>query len=362
MFDVIIIGAGVIGLAVAAKLGSSGRAVLVLERHGRILAETSSRNSEVVHAGFYYPSGSIKAWTCLRGRRLLVKRCEDRGIPWLPCGKAVVAQTEDELATLQGLLQRGEDNGVDGLRLIGVGELAEIEPFVSGIGALWSPGSAIIDSHRLGLSLRAEAEDHGVTFSLGARVVDADRGQSCWQLAVEQAGMTFTVEGLAVVNAAGLGQDEVSRFVGLREWPQTLVKGCWYNVRNAPPVRTLVYPVGSADRLGLGIHGCLDLSLALRLGPDARPASGPNDLDVSGDEGSFFDAGRKFFPWLRREDLSPGLAGLRPKLAGAAFRDFVVDDGSARGLPGWITLAGIESPGLTAALALAEDVETLLRG
>lgn len=373
-YEVVVVGAGVVGLACAARLAARwpGR-VLVLERHDGICRGGSSRNSEVVHAGIYYPPGSLKARTCVRGREQLVARCRDRGIGLRECGKVIVGDAQDGEA-LGELARRATANGVE-VRLVDADELDTLEPGTQGAMALWSPMSAVVDSHAFAASLDAEARSHGADVVFGAEVVGVDLAEG-FRLAVSTSDGLVSVRTARVVNAAGLGQDALSSLVmdvDAAGYRQHLVRGCWWAIapRHRGRVTRLVYPVGRADDPGLGIHGCIDVGGGMRLGPDAV-ALGRSDevlgatdqadaLRVPEDRGAvFLAAGQRLFPWLTAGDLTPDMAGLRPKLAPDGWADFVVAEESARGLPGWVTLAGIESPGLTASTALAEEVDALL--
>ncbi len=357
--DVCVVGAGVVGLACAAALARSGRDVWILERHDGICAETSSRNSEVVHAGLYYEPGSNKALTCARGRALLYARCERLGIPARRTGKVVVAVEEDELPRLEAMVPRAEANGATGTRIVAAAELARLEPGTRGLAALWSPDSGIVDSHRFAASLRAEAEAHGATAVFRAEVDGVDVLPDGYALRVGEDAIRCR----SVVNAAGLGQARLSAAVGITDHPLRPVKGTWFAIsaRHRGRVQRLVYPVRRPGNVGLGIHGCIDVGGGLRLGPDSEDIAGP-PFDLNPDPGKhalFYAAGRRLFPWLEERDLTPDMAGVRATPTGAV-RDFVIAEESARGLPGWVTLAGIESPGLTAAMAIAERVSDSL--
>jgi L-2-hydroxyglutarate oxidase LhgO len=372
-FDVVIVGAGVVGLACAARLAAARRSVLVLERHDGICRETSSRNSEVVHAGIYYPPGSRKARTCVAGRRALVERCERHGIDAPRIGKLIVATDPSQLGELNQLKERSVANGLvepdEALEFLDGPALRRREPDVAGIAALWSPSTGIVDSHRFAASLLAEAHAHGATVAFRS-VLDAVEPPSRPGLPYGLLAAGARITARAVVNAAGLGQDPVSRLAGVdvdaagyRQFP---CKGDWFSIapRHRGRVRSLVYPVGKAHGAGLGVHLTLDTAGGMRLGPDATYVEGPPfDLAVDpGKAAAFLEAGRLLLPFLEEGDVQPELAGIRPKLSppGGPFRDFVVAEESARGLPGWVTLAGIESPGLTAAMALADEVASLL--
>lgn len=357
--DVCVIGAGVVGLACAAALARAGRDVWLLERRDGICRETSSRNSEVVHAGLYYPAGSLKALACVRGRDLLYARCERLGIPAVRTGKLVVAVERDEVATLEAMLLRARACGVTGLEIVDSAGIARLEPGTAGVAALWSPDSGIVDSHRFAASLRAEAERGGATVAFKSAVQAIDVEPWGYSLRVGDA----TVGCSAVVNAAGLGQAEVSSMVGIDDHPLRPVKGTWFSIsaRHRDRVRRLVYPTRRPGDVGLGVHLCIDVGGGLRLGPDTEDVDGP-PFDLTPDESkrsTFFAAGRRILPWLEERDLQPDMAGVRATPTGDV-RDFVIEEEAARGLPGWVTLAGIESPGLTAALAIAERVSALL--
>jgi len=370
-FDVTVVGAGVIGLAVAARLSRSGRTVLVIERHDGICRESSSRNSEVVHAGLYYPQGSLKARSCVAGRLALYERCDRLGIAAPRVGKYIVAINEDEIPKLEDLARRGHDNGVDDLVLLDEAGLRAAEAQVAGIAALWSPSSGIVDSHAYAASFQAEAESRGAELVFHTEVVAAEPSQGGYRLATQLGdGSTYSVTSRAVVNAAGLFQDRLSERVGLdvdsAGYRQHPCKGDYFSIapRHRGRVKSLVYPVGGAAGSGLGVHLCLDIGGGMRLGPDANYIDGPPyslAVDASSRD-AFHAAGVALLPWLERNDLQPDLAGVRAKLRppGGSFRDFVVQEESARGLPLWVTLAGIESPGLTAASSLADEVYELL--
>jgi len=365
--SVVIVGAGIVGLAVAARLARRfGDRVLLLERHDGICREASSRNSEVIHAGIYYPEGSLKATSCGRGRELLYRRCAARDVPHVRSGKLIVASADDERPGLEELLAKGRGNGVPGLRIVETRELRSMEPEVAGVAALWSPESGYVDSHQYAESFLRELLDHGGAAVFRADVVGADQRGGSYRLDVRMGDAVHGIDASHVVNAAGLGQDAVSALVGidvdaagLRTFP---CRGCWWTIapRHRGRVRALIYPVGRAEDAGLGIHLCLDVGGGLRLGPDFVFG---DDLDVPVERKALFlEAGRRLFPWLEDADLTPDMAGVRAKLVPrpGMWRDFVVREESGRGLPGWITLAGIESPGLTSAAALAEDVDALV--
>lgn len=366
--EVLVVGAGILGLACGAALARRGRRVIVIERHGRILQETSSRNSGVVHAGLYYPEGSLKATLCVEGRERLYARCARLGIGHRVPGKLVVATSDEERPVLEALRARGAANGAPGLEILEAAEVRRREPSVRARAALWSPRTGIIDAHALGLSYQAELEAHGGTVLLrtALEAVEARPGGGL-RVAVRDAdGAPAAVTAEALVNAAGLASDRVAALAGLdvdalgyRIHP---CKGDYFAVAPGAPlhVRGMVYPV--PDAAGLGVHATPDLGGRLRLGPDATYVEAPRyDVDPAKAE-RFAEAASRYLPGLRSAWLSPDGAGVRPKLAGPGdgFRDFVVAEEGLHGVPGLVNLIGIESPGLTAAPALAERVAGLL--
>ena len=366
--DVAIVGGGVVGLACAAALARAGREVLLLERREGLAQETSSRNSEVIHAGLYYPTGSLKAELCREGREALYARSARLRIPHRALGKLVVARDEGELPALERLRALGAANGAPGLELLDAKALAAREPAVRGAAALWSPATGIVDSAALCASYAAEAEAHGARLLLRTEVV---------ALACTRAGWSVEVAGPdgergralcgAVVNAAGLASDAVAALAGLdvdaRGYRLHPCKGDYFALARSAPLSlsTLVYPLPHGA--GLGVHATLDLAGRIRFGPDAEYVERVDYAVDPSKAARFAEAARRFLPGLRAEGLSPDQAGVRPKLAGpgVAFRDFVVAEESAAGLPGLVSCIGIESPGLTAAPAIAERVAALLR-
>lgn len=365
--DVLVVGAGVLGLACGAELAGRGRSVLVLERHSGPGRETSSRNSEVVHAGLYYPPDSMKARYCVEGRRLLYERCAREGVPHRRLGKLIVATGPDEIPRLEEIRARGTCNGAGDLEVIDGRELARLEPRVRAVAALRSPESGVVDGHALMSSYQAELESRGSTLICRTRVVGLERGRATWRADTEsEDGERFSVEVGAVVNAAGLESDAIAALAGLdvdglgyRLHP---CKGDYFAV--APGLGTLtrhlVYPVPVPG--GLGIHVTPDLGGRYRLGPDVEWVDAPRyDVDPAKAD-RFASAVGRYLPELTAADLAPDFAGVRPKLQrpGEAFRDFVVEEASGHGAPGLVNLIGIESPGLTAAGAIAREVARLI--
>jgi L-2-hydroxyglutarate oxidase LhgO len=364
-----VIGGGVIGLAAAAALARAGRSVLLLERREALARETTARNSEVIHSGIYYPAGSLKAQLCVEGRERLYARCAREGIPHRRLGKWIVAVEDAELAQLEALRARGTANGAPGLRLLHAQEIARGEPALRAVAALESPETGIVDAHALCLSLAAEAEAHGAVIALHGEALAIERAGAGYRVATRGAdGERAAIACAGVVNAGGLAADAVAASAGLdveaRGYRLFPCKGDYFSL--APGVRVavsrLIYPVPAGP--GLGVHVTLDLGGRMRFGPDAEYVSAPRyDVDA-GKAAQFAAAVSRYLPGMRAEWLAPDYAGVRPKLAGpgVAFRDFVVQEESQAGLPGFVNLIGIESPGLTAALAIGERVRALLAG
>jgi L-2-hydroxyglutarate oxidase LhgO len=363
--DCAVIGAGVVGIAIARALALAGREVLVLEAAEAIGAHTSSRNSEVIHAGLYYPPGSLKARLCVAGRAALYAYCEERGVPFRRIGKIVVATDESELPAVRSYAEKGAANGVDDLHWLSRDELAEMEPAVACIAGFHSPSTGIVDSHALMLALQGDAENAGATFVFHAPVVAA---------AVRNDGIELTVGGAepmtlacrAVINAAGLCAPDVARaFAGLpgaQVPPRYYAKAHYYTLAGANPFRRLVYPL--ASHAHLGIHVTIDLGGRARFGPDVSWIDG---VDYGFDESRaplFYAAIRRYWPALPDGALQPGYTGIRPKISGPdePAADFRIDGPRAHGVPGLVNLFGIESPGLTACLALGAHVRDLLGG
>lgn len=343
--DAAVIGGGIVGLACAAEVARRGKTVVLLERHRRLGTETTSRNSEVIHAGLYYPPGSLKATTCVRGAELLYAWCAARGVPHARCGKLVVAVEEGEVEALTKLARNAAENGAR-VELVGAARARELEPDVRCVAALRSPNTGIVDSHALVASVAAEVAERGGVVAAGRRLIAAEERGDGWKLTFSVGEGTDELVAGRVVNAAGLFADRVAGLFGVAA-TQTFMKGSYFRVRRRL-VRSLVYPMPPPDG-SLGIHATVDLAGGVRLGPDATRAAAPDDYDVAdARRGAFFAAGARYLPGLREDDLSPDLAGIRPKITGG---DFVL-----RAERGAVHLLGIESPGLTASLALAERV------
>lgn len=360
--DCVVVGAGVVGLAVARALQLKGREVLVLEAESAIGTGISSRNSEVIHAGIYYPKDSLMARLCVAGRRALYDYARERGIPHKACGKLIVATSEAETATLSGIKARAEANGVEGMALLNARDAEALEPALACHAALLSPTTGIVDSHAFMLALQGDAENAGALFAFNAPV----RGGE-----VTDEGIVLDVEGDApmhlharlVINAAGLFAPKLARAIA--GMPQALVpeayfaKGNYFTLPGRAPFSHLIYPVPVPG--GLGVHLTLDLGGQARFGPDVEWVEeidyrvNPHRAD------SFYAAIRRYWPQLKDTALQPGYSGIRPKIVppGAPAQDFVLQGPATHRIPGLVNLFGIESPGLTSALAIGAEVAAM---
>lgn len=351
--ECVVIGAGVVGLAVAAELASAGREVVVLEQHDAIGTETSSRNSEVIHAGIYYPTGSHKAELCVRGKALLYAHCDAYAVPYHRCGKVIVATSNAQRSVVDGYVKQAAANGVTDLRWIDQAELNALEPEVSGIGAALSPSTGIVDSHAFMLSLQGILEANGGFIAFQNPVSSID---SSAQLTVHSQQMSLTADW--VINAGGLQAPELAQNVPGSPQAHYAI-GHYYTYSGAQPFSRLVYP--TAEQGGLGVHVTLDLGGQVKFGPDVRWIDG---IDYTFDDSlraEFVDAIRAYYPNLDATRLQPGYTGIRPKIAGQGeATDFLIRGPSDHGVAGRIDLLGIESPGLTSSLAIAEQVGDVL--
>ncbi len=357
--ECIVVGAGVIGLAAARALAQAGHQVVVVDRAATIGFETSSRNSEVIHSGIYYPQDSLKAKTCVAGRRRLYEYCREHGIGHRRLGKLIVAADEAELPALDRLAAAARANGVDDLERLSAAEAQRLEPELRCVAALYSPSTGIIDSHALMLAYQGEAEAAGAVVVLRTPVLAGE---------VVNDGFTIEIGGAEpgrvrcrwLVNAAGLYAPAFAAAIAgvpaATIPPAYFCRGVYFTLAGRSPFRHLVYPVPPAG--GLGVHITLDLAGQARFGPDVEWIAGIDySLDASR-AAAFYAAVRRYWPGLRDGALQPGYAGIRPKISGPSepAADFVVQGPQDHGVPGLVNLYGIESPGLTASLALADEV------
>jgi L-2-hydroxyglutarate oxidase LhgO len=360
--DCVVIGAGVIGLAVARALALAGREVIVLEAVAVIGTGTSSRNSEVIHAGIYYERDSLKARLCVSGKRSLYAYCAERGISHRRCGKLIVATDASQLAGLAEIKRKAKANGVLDLRSLSADEARALEPELQCVGALLSPSTGIVDSHALMLALQGDAEQAGATFVYHAALEGGWINDNGIELHVQ--GERWRVN--TVINCAGNNAPEVaSTLQGLdrRFIPRAYyAKGNYFSCETRAPFSHLIYPV--PEKAGLGVHLTLDLAGRARFGPDVEWVDVPNFTVDPRRAERFYAEIRKYWPKLPESSLQADYAGIRPKLSGegVATQDFRIDDVRVHGVPGLINLFGIESPGLTASLALADLVTGFAQG
>lgn len=360
--DCVVIGAGVVGLAVARALALAGREVIVVEAAEGIGTETSSRNSEVIHAGIYYPKGSLMARACVAGRRLLYAYCAEHGVPHRNCGKLIVATNADESARLIEIKGRAEANGVEGMRLLSTAEAVALEPNLTCTAALLSPSTGIVDSHSYMLALQGDAENVGAAFAFHSPVKKGRVTEGGIELEVggtEPMGLRCKL----VINSAGLHAPALAQKIdGMpsdRIPTAYYAKGNYFTLAGRSPFSRLIYPVPVPG--GLGVHITVDLGGQAKFGPDVEWIPG---IDYNVDPhraDKFYAAVRKYWPNLKDGALQPGYAGIRPKIVppGAPAQDFTIQGPAEHGVPGLINLFGIESPGLTASLALAEQVRDM---
>jgi L-2-hydroxyglutarate oxidase LhgO len=359
--DCVVIGAGVVGLAVARALALAGRDVIVLEACSSIGTQTSARNSEVIHAGIYYPAGSLKAALCVHGKRLLYDYCRDRHVAHQRLGKLIVATQPQQLDHLHALRATAQANGVDDLVLLSRSEAVALEPALLCFGALHSPSTGIVDSHALMLSLLGDLERAGGVLALNTPVSHARVAQGAIEL-VAKDGTHLLAK--TVVNAAGHGAPALA--AKMSGFPVHCIpasyyaKGSYFSLLGQSPFSRLIYPV--PESAGLGVHLTLDMGGQARFGPDVQWVDSPDDLALDATRGDAFYASiRKYWPQLPDAALVPAYAGVRPKISGPrqASSDFCIQGPQHHGIPGLVNLFGIESPGLTSSMAIGQHVAVM---
>ncbi|XP_058722622.1 L-2-hydroxyglutarate dehydrogenase, mitochondrial [Vicia villosa] len=383
--DCVVIGAGVVGIAVARAMALKGREVIVIESAPSFGTGTSSRNSEVVHAGIYYPRDSLKAIFCVKGREMLYEYCSKHDIPHEQTGKLIVATRSSEIPKLNEILNHGIRNGVDGLKVIDGVDAMKMEPELQCVKAILSPLSGIVDSHSLMLSLVGEAENHGTTFTYNSTVIGGhiEGNEICLHISETKNLKEWNDTSILqpelllfpklVVNSAGLSAPALAkRFTGLQNRvipPAYYARGCYFTLSNTKaPFKHLIYPIPEDG--GLGVHVTLDLNGQVKFGPDVEWIDGVDDISSFQNKfdysvhanraEKFYPEIRKYYPNLKDGSLEPGYSGIRPKLSGPYQSpiDFVLQGEDIHGIPGLINLFGIESPGLTSSLAIADFVST----
>ncbi|MBX9821064.1 NAD(P)/FAD-dependent oxidoreductase [Afipia birgiae] len=357
--ECVVVGAGVVGLASARRLAQAGLEVVVVEAAGDIGTGTSSRNSEVIHAGIYYPAGSLMARLCVTGKQALYNYCNDHGVPYRRCGKLIVATADNERDKLAAIKSHAEANGVDDMQVLSDREARALEPALNCVGALLSPSTGIVDSHAYMLALRGEIEDSGGALAFHAPLVRAKAVPDGFQ--VEIGGDTpMVLQCRVLINSAGLNAPAIARAIdGMpsnRIPTSYYAKGNYFSCRTRAPFSHLIYPVPEPG--GLGVHLTIDLGGQAKFGPDVEWV---DSLDYAVDPARaerFYPAIRRYWPTLPDGALTPSYSGIRPKIVppAVARQDFVIQGPQDHGLAGLVNLFGIESPGLTSSLAIADDV------
>jgi L-2-hydroxyglutarate oxidase LhgO len=360
--DCVVIGAGVVGLAIARRLAMAGKECLLLESEDHYGQGISSRNSEVIHAGIYYPENSYKAKLCVTGKTQLYEYCAAHKVGHDRCGKIIVACCADELAILAGIEARARANGVTDLVHLSKAELRSIEPEVEGVAALLSPSTGIVSAHELMTAFLADFENAGGILALNSPVIAIKALHPDYQLDVGVADGSYRLQSRVVVNSTGLAAQGVAstlKDLASGDIPALfLCKGSYFTLSGTAPFNHLIYPVPEKNSAGLGVHATLDLAGQVKFGPDVEYIDSPG-FDVSLDRlADYYRAVRRYYPALKDDALQPGYSGIRPKLQGPedTEKDFCIQNGIHFGLANYINLFGIESPGLTSSLAIADHI------
>ena len=367
--EITIIGAGVVGLAIAEIVSEKYKNVFLIEKHQSFGQETSSRNSEVIHAGIYYTKDSLKAQLCIEGKWLLYDYCKRYDVPYKNCGKLIVATSEEEIAVIEGIRKTAIKNGVNDLQFLGQEKISELEPNIFAVRALFSPSTGIVDSHSLMKQYETNSVNNGCQIVYGSEVTGIERignGYKITLLDADKRDYSFTSK--IVINSAGLTADKISEMVGIIDERLKILfcKGEYFRIN--PPknrlINRLVYPVPHPNMEGIGIHVTVDMAGGVKLGPDVKYLDS-NIYDyklTASKQEAFYKSAKKFLPFLEFDDISPEMAGIRPKIQkpGDPLQDFYIMEESGRGFPGFINLIGMESPGLTSSIAIARYVERLV--
>jgi L-2-hydroxyglutarate oxidase LhgO len=367
--EITIIGAGVVGLAIAERLSREFENVFLVERHPSFGQETSSRNSEVIHAGIYYPKNSLKSRLCVEGKELLYEYCSRYDVPFRNCGKLIVATSGSEIPVLENIRKTAFGNGVEDLEILDRKQIAVMEPNVNAVMALFSPSTGIVDSHSLMKSYETNTLINGGNIAYGCEVISISKIREGYEITTSDMNKNpYKFTSRIVINSAGLASDRISEMAGMTDRDLGIIfcKGEYFRLK--PPknrlLSRLVYPVPHHNLEGIGIHVTVDIAGGVKLGPDVTYlGSNFYDYKVSVEkQESFYLAVKKFLPFIEFDDLTPDIAGIRPKIQkpGEPVRDFYIMEESKRGNPGFINLIGIESPGLTSSLAIANYVYGLL--
>jgi L-2-hydroxyglutarate oxidase LhgO len=368
--EITIIGAGVVGLAIAEKVSQEHGNVFVIEKHNTFGQETSSRNSEVIHAGIYYTKESLKAKLCLKGKRLLYDYCKKYDVPYKNCGKLIVATSEEEIGVIEGIRQTAIKNGVDDLLVLDKSQIEEMEPNIFALKALFSPSTGIIDSHSLMKQFETNSINNGCQIVYGSEVKGIQKITGGYEITLlDSDGQNYKFTSETLINSAGLEADKISEMIGIYDERLKILfcKGEYFRIN--PPknrlIKRLIYPVPHPNMEGIGVHVTIDMGGGVKLGPDVRYLeSNVYDYKLTpSKQEAFYKSAKKFLPFLEYDDIAPEMAGIRPKIQkpGEPLRDYYINEESARGFPGFINLIGMESPALTSSIAIAEYVNMFLQ-
>jgi len=367
--DITIIGAGVVGLAIAENVSKTHNNVFLIEKHTSFGQETSSRNSEVIHAGIYYTKDSLKARLCVEGKWMIYDYCKKYDIPYNNCGKLIVATSEEEISVIEGIRLTALKNGVDDLSFLEREQISELEPNIFALKALFSPSTGIVDSHSLMKQYETNSYNNGCQIVYGSEVTGISQIENGYKIDLSDAdknNYSFTTR--IIINSAGLTSDKVSEMVGISDDSLKIhfCKGEYFRIN--PPknrlINRLIYPVPHQKMEGIGIHVTIDIGGGVKLGPDVKYLeSNIYDYKVTpSKQEAFYKSAKKFLPFLEFDDIAPEMAGIRPKIQkpGEPLRDFYIMEETIRGYPGFINLIGMESPGLTSSIAIAKYVNGLI--
>jgi L-2-hydroxyglutarate oxidase LhgO len=367
--EITVIGAGVIGLAIAETLSADCKNIFLIEKHLSFGQETSSRNSEVIHAGIYYTKDSLKAKLCIEGKLLLYDYCKKYDVPFNKCGKLIVATTEEEIGVIEGIRQTAIKNGVNDLLVLGKEQISELEPNIFALKALYSPSTGIVDSHLLMKQYETNAVNNGCQIVYGSEVTGISKVEKGYKITLlDSDNKNYSFTSKIIINSAGLTSDKISEMVGISDDKLKILfcKGEYFRIN--PPknrlIKRLVYPVPHHNLEGIGIHVTVDMGGGVKLGPDVKYLES-NIYDyklTASKQEAFYRSAKKFLPFLEFEDLAPEMAGIRPKIQrpGEPLSDYYIKEETERGYPGFINLIGMESPGLTSSIAIAKYVEKLI--
>jgi len=367
--DITIIGAGVVGLAIAENVSKTHNNVFLIEKHTSFGQETSSRNSEVIHAGIYYTKDSLKARLCVEGKWMIYDYCKKYDIPFNNCGKLIVATSEEEISVIEGIRLTALKNGVDDLSFLEREQISELEPNIFALKALFSPSTGIVDSHSLMKQYETNSYNNGCQIVYGSEVTGISQIENGYKIDLfdaDKKNYSFTTR--IIINSAGLTSDKVSEMVGIKDDSLKILfcKGEYFRIN--PPknrlINRLVYPVPHQNMEGIGIHVTIDMGGGVKLGPDIKYLES-NIYDyklTASKQEEFYNSAKKFLPFLEFDDIAPEMAGIRPKIQkpGEPLRDFYIMEETNRGYPGFINLIGMESPGLTSSIAIAKYVNGLI--